>query len=159
MEELYLGTNHLTGSIPMYISNASQLTVLGMSNNYFSGSILDNLRNLRNLKFLDLASNNLTSSGMSGFLFSLKNCRVLEKFLFHSNPFISGELPRVVGNVSSSLEEFSAYSCNIRSSIPSEIGNLSHLISIDLRGSKLIGQIPTTIDGLEELQSLSLEDN
>ncbi|KAB2043863.1 hypothetical protein ES319_D01G048900v1, partial [Gossypium barbadense] len=158
MEQLYLDFNHLAGSIPMYISNASQLTVLDMSNNYFSGSIPDNLGNLRNLKFLDLASNNLTSSGMS-FLFSLTNCRVLEKFLFDSNPFISGELPRVVGNVSISLEEFSAYSCNIRGSIPNEIGNLSHLISIDLGGNKLIGQIPTTIGGLEELQSLSLEDN
>ncbi|XP_052485340.1 LRR receptor-like serine/threonine-protein kinase GSO1 [Gossypium raimondii] len=158
MEQLYLDFNHLAGSIPMYISNASQLTVLDMSNNYFSGSIPDNLGNLRNLKFLDLAGNNLTSSGMS-FLFSLTNCRVLEKFLFDSNPFISGELPRVVGNVSISLEEFSAYSCNIRGSIPNEIGNLSHLISIDLGGNKLIGQIPTTIGGLEELQSLSLEDN
>ncbi|KAB2043865.1 hypothetical protein ES319_D01G049100v1 [Gossypium barbadense] len=158
MEELYLDVNQLVGSIPMSISNASQLTRLDMSNNYFSGSIPDNLGNLRNLKFLNLVWNNLTSLGMS-FLFSLTNCRVLEKLFFGSNPFISGELPRVVGNLSSSLEVFYARECSIRGIIPSEIGNLSHLISIDLGGNKLIGQIPTTIGGLEELQSLSLEDN
>ncbi|TYI96179.1 hypothetical protein E1A91_D01G053000v1 [Gossypium mustelinum] len=158
MEELYLGFNHLAGSIPMYISNASQLTLLDMSSNYFSGSIPDNLGNLRNLKILNLANNNLTSSGMS-FLFSLTNCRVLENLFFEINSFISGELPRVVGNLSSSLEEFSASACNIRGSIPSEIGNLSHLISLELGGNKLIGQIPTTVGGLEELQSLSLKDN
>ncbi|KAG8502414.1 hypothetical protein CXB51_000447 [Gossypium anomalum] len=158
MEQLYLDGNHLVGSFPMYISNASQLTFLDMSSNYFSGSIPDNLGNLRNLKILNLENNNLTSSGMS-FLFSLTNCRVLENFLFDSNPFMSGELPRVVGNLSSSLERFSAPRCNIRGSIPSEIGNLSHLINIKLGGNKLIGQIPSTIGGLEELQSLSLEDN
>ncbi|KAK8312584.1 hypothetical protein V6Z12_D01G052400, partial [Gossypium hirsutum] len=158
MEQLYLDFNHLAGSIPMYISNASQLTHLDMSSNYFSGSIPDNLGNLRNLKILNLASNNLTSSGMS-FLFSLTNCRVLENLLFGSNPFISSELPRVVGNLSSSLELFSAYSCNIRGSIPSEIGNLSHLINIVLGGNQFIGQIPTTIGALGELQSLSLVYN
>ncbi|KAK8312586.1 hypothetical protein V6Z12_D01G052600 [Gossypium hirsutum] len=158
MEQLYLDFNHLAGSIPMYISNASQLTHLDMSSNYFSGSIPDNLGNLRNLKILNLASNNLTSSGMS-FLFSLTNCRVLENLLFDSNPFISSELPRVVGNLSSSLELFSAYSCNIRGSIPSEIGNLSHLINIVLGGNQFIGQIPTTIGALGELQSLSLVYN
>ncbi|KAB2095607.1 hypothetical protein ES319_A01G050100v1 [Gossypium barbadense] len=158
LEELYLGDNYLVGSIPIYISNASQLTLLDMSNNYFSGSIPDNLGNLRNLKLLTVENNSLTSSEMS-FLFSLTNCRVLENFLFGSNPFISSELPRVVGNLSSSLELFSAYSCNIRGSIPSEIGNLSHLINIELGGNQLIGQIPTTIGGLEELQSLSLVYN
>ncbi|TYH29945.1 hypothetical protein ES288_A01G054300v1 [Gossypium darwinii] len=158
MEELYLGLNHLVGSIPMYISNASQLSLLDMSSNYFSRTIPDNLGNLRNLKILNLENNNLTSSRMS-FLFSLTNCRVLEKIHFGVNPLISGELPRLVGNLSSSLEQFSAYSCNIRGSIPSEIENLSHLIDIELGGNKLIGQIPTTIVGLENLQSLSLENN
>ncbi|MBA0819684.1 hypothetical protein Gohar_025538, partial [Gossypium harknessii] len=57
MEKLYLNFNHLVGSIPTYISNASQLTLLDMSSNYFSGSIPDNLGNLRNLKILTLAIN------------------------------------------------------------------------------------------------------
>ncbi|PPD79039.1 hypothetical protein GOBAR_DD24044 [Gossypium barbadense] len=158
LQYIYIGRNHFEGKIPKQIVNLTLLVDFDCSNSNFTGSIPDNLGNLRNLKILTLANNSLTSSRMS-FLFSLTNCRVLENLLFGINSFISGELPRVVGNLSSSLEEFSASACNIRGSIPSEIGNLSHLINLELGGNKLIGQIPTTVGGLEEWQSLSLEDN
>ncbi|XP_052875348.1 receptor kinase-like protein Xa21 [Gossypium arboreum] len=164
LELIDFTTNNLTDHMPKdMFDHLPNLKELFLSFNLLSGriparSIPDNLGNLRNLKILTVENNSLTSSGMS-FLFSLTICRVLENFLFCSNPFISGELPRVVGNLSSSLELFSAYSCNIRGSIPSEIGNLSHLINIELGGNQLKGQIPTTIGGLEELKSLSLDDN
>ncbi|KAE8680094.1 putative Leucine-rich repeat protein kinase family protein [Hibiscus syriacus] len=158
LENFYLDFNNLVGSFPTLISNASQLTLLDMSSNYFSGSIPDNLGNLRNLRILNLADNNLASPGMS-FLYSLASCRGLEFLLFGMNPLISGKLPGLIGNLSGSLLEFSAYGCNISGSIPGEIGNLSGLINIELDGNKLTGSIPASIGGLEELQSLSLTQN
>ncbi|KAK8312557.1 hypothetical protein V6Z12_D01G050600 [Gossypium hirsutum] len=158
LENLYLGVNQLHGSFSKSICNASQLTQLDVSQNYFSGSIPDNLGNLRNLKVLDLQDNNLTSLGLS-FLSSLTNCRGLEYLIFGENQLLSGQLPGLVGNLSRSLRRFDASFCNISGSIPSEIGNLSSLISIVLFDSKLTGTIPTTVGGLKELQSLSLENN
>ncbi|KAL4271143.1 hypothetical protein GQ457_13G004020 [Hibiscus cannabinus] len=158
LEKLYLGGNYLVGSFPMSILNASQLTILEMSNNYISGSIPNTLGNLRNLKFLNLQFNNLTSSGMS-FFSSLTRCRALKSLLFDMNPLIDGKLPGLVGNLSGSLVEFTADGCSIRGNIPSEIGNLSSLINIELSNNKLTGSIPTTIGGLKELQSASLSEN
>ncbi|KAK8627924.1 hypothetical protein V6N13_063640 [Hibiscus sabdariffa] len=152
LEELYLSANQLAGPFPVFISNASQLSLLDMAYNYFSGSIPENLGNLRNLIFFNLAVNNLTSSGMS-FLSSLTNCRDLETLDFGGNTLIGGTLPSLVGNFSDSLVEFSAYCCNIMGSIPSEIGNLSGLINIELAGNKLARTIPTTIGALKALQS------
>ncbi|XP_039026738.1 receptor kinase-like protein Xa21 isoform X2 [Hibiscus syriacus] len=158
LEELYMGNNQLAGPFPMSISNASKLIILDMSHNYISGSIPDTLGNLKNLKKINLEVNNLTSSGMS-FLSSLINCRGLEVMDFGSNQLISGKLPGSVGNFSDSLQVFFGARCNIRGSIPSEFGNLSHLMAIKLDGNKLTGMIPTTLGGLKELQSLSLSDN
>ncbi|KAK8706322.1 hypothetical protein V6N13_049892 [Hibiscus sabdariffa] len=158
LEKLYLGGNQLSGPFPTSISNASQLIELDRSSNYFSGSVPDTLGNLRKLKFLNLEANNLTSSGMS-FISSLTNCKGLESLAFDENPLISGELPSLVGNLSGSLLGFYASQCDIRGSIPSEIGNLSSLIDIELDNNKLAGSIPASIGGLKELQSLSLEEN
>ncbi|TYH29919.1 hypothetical protein ES288_A01G051800v1 [Gossypium darwinii] len=158
LENLYLGENQLHGSFSKSVCNASQLTNLDVSHNYFSGSIPNNLGNLRNLKMLNLEATNLIFLGMS-FLSSLTNCRGLEFLIFSKNPLVSGELPGLVGNLSGTLQRFYASACSISGIIPSEIGNLSRLISIELVENKLTGTIPTTIGGLKELQSLSLENN
>ncbi|KAK8706307.1 hypothetical protein V6N13_049878 [Hibiscus sabdariffa] len=158
LEGLYLGENQLIGPLPISISNASKLTVFEMSRNYFSGLVPDTLGNLRNLKVLNLGGNNLTSSGMS-FLSSLINCKSLEWLLFNDNPLISGELPGLIGNLSNSLQRFYAFGCDIRGSIPSGIGNLSHLIIMGLANNELTGSIPASMGGLQELQGLYLEEN
>ncbi|KAK8706154.1 hypothetical protein V6N13_049729 [Hibiscus sabdariffa] len=145
LQGLYLGTYQLVGPFPISISNASQLTLLDMSHNFFSGSIPGDLGNLRNLKKLNLEVNNLTSLGM-GFFSSLTNSRDLEDIDFGRNPLVPGTLPGLVGNLSHSLQRFSAVRCNSRGSIPSEFGNLSSLIGIKLDENELTGIIPATLE-------------
>ncbi|XWS10102.1 hypothetical protein CRYUN_Cryun39dG0046900 [Craigia yunnanensis] len=160
LEFLELGGNKLSGSIPATISNASRLTTLGFEGNSFSGYIPIDLGNLRDLQWFNLAHNNLASTPSSSklsFLSSLANCKHLRLLAFDRNPLINGKLPISIGNLS--VQEFIAYDCNIKGSIPGEIGNLSNLIHLDLDNNKFIGYIPTTIGRLRNSQSLSLQGN
>ncbi|KAK8501487.1 hypothetical protein V6N11_055185 [Hibiscus sabdariffa] len=122
-------------------------THIDMSENYISESIPNTLGNLKIIVFLNIEGNNVTSPGMS-FLSSLANYKGLEILSFNSNPLIDGELPGVVKNLSSSLEEFYAFACNIKGCIPSEIGNFNRLINIQAEKYRLTGMIPMAIEGL-----------
>ncbi|KAB2095578.1 hypothetical protein ES319_A01G047900v1, partial [Gossypium barbadense] len=170
LKNLGLSYNMLSGKIPASLCKCKELQILSLSYNQFGGNLPIEIGNLSMLqmlligdnnfegKMLNLEATNLTSLGMS-FLSSLTNCRGLEFLIFSKNPLVSGELPGLVGNLSGTLQRFYASACSISGIIPSEIGNLSRLISIELVENKLTGTIPTTIGGLKELQSLSLENN
>ncbi|KAH9667867.1 protein kinase domain-containing protein [Citrus sinensis] len=159
LEELYLWGNNFNGTIPNFIFNASKLSRLELEINSFSGFIPNTFGNLRNLKRLGLNDNYLTSSTPElSFLSSLSNCKYLKYFSFSDNP-LDGILPRAIGNLSQSIEEFWIVSCNISGGIPEEISNLTNLIAIYLGGNKLNGTIPITLGKLQKLQLLSFEDN
>ncbi|XP_017984322.1 PREDICTED: probable LRR receptor-like serine/threonine-protein kinase At3g47570 [Theobroma cacao] len=158
LEQIHLGGNELSGPIPISICNASQLTHIDLSSNSFSGYIPDRLGNLRYLQWLNLQYNNLTATG-SSFLISLTSCRELNTLKFDGNPLINGKFLASIGNLSVSLQDFSASDCNIKGSIPGEIGNLNNLISLRLENNELTGKVPTTIGRLIKLQSISLGYN
>ncbi|KAH9685304.1 protein kinase domain-containing protein [Citrus sinensis] len=159
LEELFLWGNNFSGTIPSFIFNASRLYTLELEMNSFIGFIPNTFDNLRNLKFLNLGDNYLTSlTPELSFLSSLSNCKYLKSFRVSNNP-LDGILPRAVGNLSQFLEVFSMFNCNISGGIPEEISNLTNLIAIYLGGNKLNGSIPITLDKLQKLQLLSFRDN
>ncbi|XP_022733992.1 receptor kinase-like protein Xa21 [Durio zibethinus] len=160
LEVLELSANELSGSIPVSISNASRLTLLNFGSNSFSGYIPIGLGNLRDLQWFNLEYNNLVSTPSSSelsFLSSLANCKQLRFLAFDTNPLISGKLPVSIGNLS--VQEFVADGCNIKGSIPGEIGNVSNLFYLNLDNNELTESIPTTIGRLRNLQRLSLQGN
>lgn len=162
LEELYLAENSLYGVVPNSISNASQLTVLDLPVNKFSGSIPNSLGDLKFLEKLDLEANNFTtnttesskSSEMS-FVAALASARNLKIFVVNGNP-LNGILPLSLGNFSSSLQEFRASSCNLKGYIASDVGNLSGLVTLELRDNDLIGEVPIALNKLSNLQRLHL---
>ncbi|XP_057803768.1 receptor kinase-like protein Xa21 [Salvia miltiorrhiza] len=158
LEELFLGGNSITGAIPNSISNCSQLTFLSLAENKLSGYIPTHLGNLRHLQSLELFSNNLTQAPSSSFITSLTNCKSLTILSIDDNP-LNGVIPASLGNLSSSLQTFTAGNCKFRGNIPVEIGNLSNLMTLVLLANELSGNIPLTISHLHELQGLYLLDN
>ena len=162
LERLIVAGNELSGPFPVSLSNASELLTLELSSNFFFGPIPDAFGDgLRNLRYLNLGNNNFTSNSLSSelnFLTSLTNSKNLRQVILSCNP-LKGTLPISVGNLSSSLEDLVADSCQIKGSIPEGIGNLSNLALLRLQDNDLKGTIPTTIGRLRKLQSLSFSGN
>ncbi|KAJ4718846.1 Receptor-like protein kinase [Melia azedarach] len=159
VEELYLSYNNFSGPIPSFILNASKLSTLEMGWNSFSGFIPNTLGNLRNLEWLSLANNSLTSLNPElSFLSSLTNCNNLEVLKLIGNP-LGGILPSSIGNLSNSVKHVYMYNCNISGSIPEEIGKLINLIDLDLGNNELTGPIPVSLGRLQQLQGLNLQLN
>ncbi|KDO49787.1 hypothetical protein CISIN_1g040487mg [Citrus sinensis] len=140
LERLTLSHNKLSGTIPNSIINASKLITLNLGYNYFSGLIPNTFGNLRFLNWLSPVQNYLMTKPLA------------------ANP-LRGFLPSLVSNFSASLQEFNAYGCELKGSIPQEIGNLSGLIVLNLFNNDLIGTIPKTVGGLQQLQGLDLFGN
>ncbi|KAH9714642.1 protein kinase domain-containing protein [Citrus sinensis] len=160
LEGLYLSGNNFSGTIPRFIFNASKLFKLSLQRNSLFGFIPNTFGNLRNLKWLSLYDNYLTSSTPElSFLSSLSNSKSLTFIDLSNNP-LDSVLPKTfVGNVSHSLEFFVMSYCNISGVIPEEITNLTKLTTIILGGNKLNGSIPITLSKLQKLQYLGLDDN
>jgi LRR receptor-like serine/threonine-protein kinase FLS2 len=160
LRKLFLGGNKLSGRVPSSISNVSQLTDLELVQNLFSGLIPKTLGNLRLLERLNIGENNLTvgSLELSFLISSLSNCIYLKAIILSDNP-LNDIMPSSVGNLSTSLRRFSAFNCNIKGSIPSDIGNLSSLMALNLRTNELAGPIPPTVGRLHMLEGLFLQSN
>ncbi|KAM3762410.1 hypothetical protein ACB098_01G343200 [Castanea mollissima] len=161
LEILALDLNKISGHIPSYLSNISSLFEVDFSENFLSGHIPRNLGNLKNLKWLSLAENQLTAEPghqEHSFLLSLTNCRFLEVLDLSVN-FLNITIPDAIGNFSLSLKEFAAGGNQIKGQIPMGIGLLKNLYLLDLSGNSLTGNIPSTLGGLERLQRLFLDKN
>ncbi|CAN6703335.1 unnamed protein product [Malus baccata var. baccata] len=158
LEKIYIGINKLSGVIPNFISNASKLNVVDITDNSFSGFIPNKLCALAKLEYLGLYQNNLkvdTSTPEVNIFSCLGNLRNLQVLILGRNP-LNAPLPISFQNYSASLQKISLSECKLKGSIPNDFGNLSSLISITLAGNQLSGLIPTSIERLGSLQGLFL---
>lgn len=79
--------------------------------------------------------------------------------LFSQAPHgLSGQLPEELGNLSH-LTTLNLGINYLHGSIPESLGNLSHLTSLNLSVNNLRGSIPGSLGKLERLTQLNLEDN
>ncbi|CDP08219.1 unnamed protein product [Coffea canephora] len=163
LENLQLSYNGLIGSIPHGIFNLSALRNIGLQSNLLSGSLPPDLGyRLPKLLFIDLAWNNL-----GGVIpVSITNCSRSRILNFARNRFtdlgpnpLNGLLPASIGNLSASLGILILETSGIKGTIPSQTGNLTNLVLLDLQSNHLTGGIPTAFKDLQNLQGLTVGDN
>ncbi|XP_010426163.1 PREDICTED: probable LRR receptor-like serine/threonine-protein kinase At3g47570 [Camelina sativa] len=159
IQDLNMGKNYLTGSIPTTFSNISTLQKVALNDNNLTGSI-PTFRNVPILQWLILSGNSLGSysSGDLEFISSLTNCTQLEKLGIGGNR-LGGDLPIFIANLSKELTGLSLEKNQISGRVPHDIGNLMGLQALQLSGNMLFGPLPTSLGNLFGLGVLDLSSN
>ena len=147
LQELWLNSNRLTGSIPN-LSSLTALEVLHLSGNELSGEIPD-LSGLTNLRSLQLSRNEL--SGEIPDLSGLTNLRSLQL----SRNELSGEIPDLSGLTN--LRSLILNQNQLSGPIPA-LSDLTSLTNIELYQNRLAGSIPD-LSALVNLQQIHLFNN
>ncbi|GJY76855.1 leucine-rich repeat protein [Tanacetum coccineum] len=161
LEFFQLWGNEMTGVLPPSISNCSKLRYLEMRENNFSGKLTIDFSELREIKSILLQNNNLHGRGEADdmkFIDSMKNCTRLGWLVLY-NCNLVGMLPISIGNLSDQISSLWLGYNQLFGSLPSSIGSLVGLTTLDLRANQFKGKIPTTIGKLQNLQLLTLFSN
>ncbi|CAI9783779.1 unnamed protein product [Fraxinus pennsylvanica] len=123
--------NRLSGEIPKYLGNMTNLTYMNLEANQFSGAIPSELGKLINLETLILSSNQLTGNLPTSFsrLTNLNDFRV-------SDNSLRGPIPDLIQNWKQ-LSKLEMHASGLEGPIPSQISLLTALT--DLRISEIKG--------------------
>ncbi|XP_027122714.1 uncharacterized protein [Coffea arabica] len=169
---LNLNDSGLVGRLSPFISNLTQLRVIELVNNQFSGFIPSEFGFLRNLHHIKLDGNNLcgpipetfsflanlTLVALSGNNLSgtippsfFSNCTSLHNVDLSEN-FLSGKIPPEIGSCPK-LWTLNIYSNQLEGEIPSSITNASELFNFDAENNQLSGELP--VDVVSKLYSIN----
>ncbi|KAM3338599.1 receptor kinase-like protein Xa21 [Capsicum galapagoense] len=157
LKELILGVNQIEGEIPSFITNASKLEKLGLNRKFLTGTIPNNLRNLRELRHLFIHTNQLTNEPREHefrFFNSLADRRKLQYLQVSKNP-LNGVLPNSIGNLSSTIQNFQTTNAHLSGLIPECLGNLSMLQVLYLNSNKFSSKLPLSIWKMKHLLYLN----
>uniref|UniRef100_A0A0E0DY29 Glutathione peroxidase n=1 Tax=Oryza meridionalis TaxID=40149 RepID=A0A0E0DY29_9ORYZ len=164
LRQLSLFGNALSGVLPPALSNCTALRWLLLQDNSLSGELPPEMfGSMPSLVFLYLSHNHFSSSdgntNLEPFFSSLVNCTGLLE-LGVASAGVGGEIPAIIGNVSSAnLSSLFLSGNRIAGKIPPAIGNLHNLTELCLFGNMLEGPIPPEILRPPRLALLDLSKN
>eukprot|EP00797_Seminavis_robusta_P026557 Sro485_g152350.2 (820) ;mRNA; f:9621-12080 len=151
------GNNHLTGTLPEQIGMLARLRSFNLSNHGFTGSIPSTIGLLSRVSSLDLSSNRFSGSLPS----EIGRVGIFDRGLFYlllgGNSLVN-RIPSELGKLTD-LHTLELSWNNFSKNIPHEIGALTGLKSLDLQDHSLTGRIPSTIGLCESLEDLILTGN
>lgn len=156
---LSLSENKLNGGSKVPISTLAgnslqtNLQVLDLSRNAFSGQIPNGVGDLGSLQLLNLSRNDLEGHVPSS-IGQLKTLDVLD--LSHNR--LNGTIPREIGGANS-LQDLRLDGNFLEGEIPTSIGNCTMLTALMLSANTLSGPIPAALGKLVNLQDVDMSFN
>ncbi|XP_055810554.1 leucine-rich repeat extensin-like protein 4 [Solanum dulcamara] len=149
---IHLNTNRFSGIIPQTFREISSLVELDLSNNHFSGAFPTTVLFIPNLLYLDLRFNSFSGT-IPEDLFNKK----LDAIFLNNNQF-DGELPQSLGNSPASVINFA--NNKFTGSIPFSLGYMGPRIKeILFLNNQLNGCIPEGVGLWTNLQVLDVSLN
>lgn len=172
LETLDLGNNRLIGRIPEWIGKGFEnLRILSLRSNSLFGEIPSALSNLSSLQVLDLAENHFNGSIPASFgdLKAMTQVQLVNQHLFYGsyrnvyyedNFVVNIKGQQLMYTNTLSLVISLDLSGNILSGdLPEEITKWLGLVALNLSKNHITGHIPTSISKLGQLSSLDLSSN
>lgn len=152
LEELDL-TRCMSGSLPEELGNLKKLKVLKMWANKLTGGIPGSLTDLLQLRNLNLPENQL-SGIIPDSISKLKELVTLDL----SNNKFTGTIPESIGELTN-LRVLNLSRNQLEGSIPQSFRNLSKIMELYLYSNQLAGDLSPVFDSLPELYTLTLQLN
>ncbi|KAK4256421.1 hypothetical protein QN277_009288 [Acacia crassicarpa] len=178
LEDLELVDNLLEGTIPSSFGKLKLLSKLDLSGNNFSGALPEGFGNLKKLEYIALDGSNITGN-LQDFIGNWTELTTL----YLQGTSLQGPIPTTISQLTNltvlyisdllgpatmrfpnlknltSLQQLVLRNCSINDFIPSYIGEMVHLDTLDLSFNKLIGEIPNNINDLTSLTYMFLNEN
>ncbi|KAG5099289.1 hypothetical protein JHK82_044341 [Glycine max] len=177
---LTLSNSSITQTIPSFVCDLKNLTIVDFYNNLIPGEFPTSLYNCSKLEYLDLSQNNFVGS----IPHDIGNLSNYLKYLNLGYTNFSGDIPASIGRLKE-LRNLQLQNNLLNGTFPAEIGNLSNLDTLDLSSnnmlppsklhgdwtrlnklkvffmfqSNLVGEIPQTIGNMVALERLDLSQN
>ncbi|KHN36903.1 Putative LRR receptor-like serine/threonine-protein kinase [Glycine soja] len=154
LSQLYLGSNLISGKIPIELGNLISLALLNMAYNYFEGTIPTVFGKFQKMQALILSGNKLVGDipASIGNLTQLFHLRLAQNML-------GGSIPRTIGNCQK-LQLLTLGKNNLAGTIPSEVFSLSSLTNLlDLSQNSLSGSLPNVVSKLKNLEKMDVSEN
>ncbi|KAI5320841.1 hypothetical protein L3X38_040549 [Prunus dulcis] len=160
---LLLWSNHLVGQVPAALANSSRLEWLDLESNMLSGELpLEIIQKMPQLQYLYLSYNGFVShngnTNLEPFLTSLVNASNFQELELAGNN-LGGEIPPIIGNLSTNLVQIHLDANLLYGSIPPQISNLVNLTLLNLSSNLLNGTIPPKLCQMTKLERVYLSNN
>ncbi|WOH01990.1 hypothetical protein DCAR_0521377 [Daucus carota subsp. sativus] len=137
LSELFLDQNNLSVTVPEFLANFKNLTVLHLSSCNLQGIFRKRILQVPTLNDLDLSDNKELQGSVPEFP---QNGSLLKSLVLTFTNF-SGTLPESVGNLRL-LSRMEITSCNFGGMIPNSMANLRFLVYLDFSHNNLSGPLP-----------------
>ncbi|TXG64733.1 hypothetical protein EZV62_011727 [Acer yangbiense] len=138
-------------SLQNLFDKLTDLKILNLDNVQISSPIPHILANLSSMTYLSLQDCGLKGEFPTK-IFQLPNLSVLR---LNKNSDLTGYLPEF--EKTSPLTVLAIGGCGFSGTIPSSLGNLTKLVSLDVSFSSFLGELPISIGNLASLKELLLE--